>query len=529
MRQTSGQEPPLPRPAGGPERPGPGREGAGPDAADPGTAPGHDGPGRDGPGRDGPAGGPRRALVAGGGLAGLLAAAALAPYADRVTVVERDALPSGAEPRAFLPQAQHAHLLWSGGAEAIEGLLPGFTERLLAAGARRIPLTAGMVALSPRGWYRRWRPTHFLIACTRDLLDRVVRDQVLALPGVRLLERTQVLGLTGDRERITGLRVRTGDEAERTLTAALVVDATGRGSRTPGWLADLGIPDVAEALVDSGLVYASRMYRAPSGTEGFPVVNIQAAARGTRPGRSAVIVPVEDGRWLVTLAGTRGSRPSGDASAFEAFARSARHPVVADLLEHAEPLTGVVTFGNTANRRRYYERARAWPQGLVVIGDAVAGLNPVYGHGMSVAAQGARALARELGAGPAGRELAAPGLARRVQRAVARPVSVAWDLATGQDVFYPGSVGKRPTLADRLTSRYVERLILTATGDFRVATALTDVITLSAPATALIQPGVLLRALRGPRLPPLAGPPLTERELHFTRPTDAGVAETAGT
>ncbi|MER5933503.1 FAD-dependent monooxygenase [Streptomyces sp. NPDC002054] len=467
---------------------------------------------------------PRRAVVIGGGLAGLLAAAALAPYADRVTVVERDALPTGAEPRAFLPQGHHAHLLWSGGAGAIEDLVPGFTDRMLAAGARRIPLTAGMVALSPGGWYRRRRPTHHLIAGTRELLDQVVRERVRALGNVRILERTRVLGLTGDAGRVTGIRVQPHGAAAKTLPGDLVVDAAGRGTRTPQWLRELGLPEIHEELVDSGLVYASRMYRAPAGTEDFPVVNIQPVARDPRPGKTAVIMPVEGGRWLVTLAGTRGGEPTGDSEAFAAFARTARHPVVAELIEYAEPLSEVSTFGNTANRRRYYEKSRVWPEGYVVVGDAVASFNPVYGHGMSVAAQGARALGRELAEGG----LRAPGLARRTQRAVARPVSVAWELATGQDIFYPEAVGKRPGAADKLLARYVDRLVRTATADFAVATALTEVMTLSAPLTTLVRPGILLRALRGPRLAPLTGPPLTERELHFMRPTEAGMAETAG-
>ncbi|MET9696369.1 FAD-dependent monooxygenase [Streptomyces sp. NPDC006529] len=470
----------------------------------------------------------REAVVIGGGLTGMLAAAALAPYADRVTVIERDTLPRAAEPRAFLPQARHAHMLWSGGAEAIEGLLPGFCERLLAAGAHRIPLTSGMVALSPGGWYRRWRPTRYLLTAGRDLIDWAVRAQMAGLANVRVVEDTRVLGLTGDAGRVTGLRITAPDGAEEVLSAALVVDASGRGTRTPEWLGELGVPRVREELVDCGLVYASRLYQAPPGAEtGFPVVNVQAATHDPRPGRSAVIMPVEGGRWLVTLSGTKGGQPSADSAAFESFARSARHPVVAELLQYATPLSEVTTFANTANRRRYYEKSRIWPEGYVVLGDAVASYNPVYGHGMSVAAQGARALRRSLLEGGG---LRAAGLARRTQRAVAAPVSVAWDLATGQDIFSPDAVGKRPGAADKLLSRYVGRLVRTATADFVVATALTEVMTLSAPITTLVRPRVLLHALRGPRMPQLTGPPLTERELGFTRRTDrtaAGHAEPA--
>ncbi|NEC52301.1 pyridine nucleotide-disulfide oxidoreductase, partial [Actinospica acidiphila] len=115
-----------------------------------------------------------------------------------------------------------------------------------------------------------------------------------------------------------GVRVRTRDGAERTLRAGLVVDATGRASRTARWLADAGLPAPERREVDTGLVYASRLYRAPEGArDGFPVVNVQQDPRTGGPGRGGVLLPVEDGRWLVTLFGTTGGEPTSDTAAFE--------------------------------------------------------------------------------------------------------------------------------------------------------------------------------------------------------------------
>ncbi|WP_432064325.1 FAD-dependent monooxygenase [Streptomyces sp. C10-9-1] len=455
----------------------------------------------------------RTAVVIGGGLAGMLAAAALSASVDEVTVVERDVLPDGPRPRRSLPQAHHAHLLWSGGARAIESLLPGTTARWLAAGARRIPLPTGLVSMSALGWFRRWPPMQFLVACSRDLLDWVVREQVLARPGVRLLERTELLGLDGDGARVRGVRIRCAEHGERTLDADLVVDAGGRGSRAPQWLRELGVGPVAEETVDSGLAYATRIFQAPPGSGEFPVVNVQADAREPRPGRTATIVPIEGDRWLVTLSGTRGGQPTADAEAFEDFARSVRHPVVGELISRARPLTDVVVSRSTVNRRRYFERTRGWPEGFVVIGDAVATYNPVYGHGMSVAAQGVLALRSELDR----HGVRAPGLALRVQRAVAGPVATAWDLATGQDILYPGAVGRGPGRGSEVVRRYLDRLMLTATGRPLVTKALFDVMTLSAPLTSLLRPEIVCAVLRGPKLPPLPGPPLTAREREVAR------------
>ncbi|MGW0846513.1 FAD-dependent monooxygenase [Streptomyces sp. NPDC002787] len=450
---------------------------------------------------------PQRAVVVGAGLAGLLAAAALRDHAE-VTVVDRDALPEGPEPRKGVPQARHAHLLWSGGARAMEELLPGVTEAWLAAGARRIPLPTGLVSMSPQGWLRRWPEMQFMIACSRDLLESVVRAHLLAGPRVTVLDRAEILGLEGDASRVTGIRVRPADGEERVLAADLVVDAAGRGSRGTAWLDTLGVSPAPMEEVDSGLVYASRIFRAPAGTEDFPVVNVQPDGSQPVPGRSATLVPIEGGRWLVTLSGTRGGQPTALTEEFEGFARSVRHPVVGELIARAEPLTDVVVTRSTINRRRFFEKVSDWPDGFVATGDSVATYNPIYGHGMSVAAQSALALRALVAA----RGLTAPGLARRVQKAVAVPVTLAWELATGADIRYPEAIGKQPNPVQRLFGRYLERLARTALGRPLVCDAYLGVVTLNEPIGALVRPEVVLAVLRGPLKRPPLEPPLTDHE-----------------
>ncbi|WP_330457658.1 FAD-dependent oxidoreductase [Streptomyces sp. NBC_00820] len=451
------------------------------------------------------------AVVLGGSLAGLLAARALASAGARVTVVERDALPAGPEPRKGLPQARHVHQLWSGGARALEELLPGAVEGLLAAGVRRVPMTTDMVGLSPYGWYRRWEESAYMLPAGRDLLDWVVRRLVLADDRIELVERAEAVGPTGTGRAVTGVRVLPHDGAERTLPADLVVDATGRGSRASHWLAGLGLPAAERREVDSGLGYASRLFRAPEGArEGFPVVNIAPDPRGSGTGRGGVLLPVEDGKWLVTLIGGRGDELPAEEADFLPYALDRlRHPLLGELLAHAEPLSGVTVTRTTANRRHFYERAARWPEGFVVLGDAVCALNPVYGHGMALAAQSALAL-REVALRRGG--VGAAGLSRHVQKAVGRSVRAGWDLAIGSDVFYPGATEAGPTLRDRVLSAYVDRLLYTATGNGRIARRMTDVTSLQRGAESLLSPAVLLAAAVGPVKEPLAGPPLSLAE-----------------
>jgi 2-polyprenyl-6-methoxyphenol hydroxylase-like FAD-dependent oxidoreductase len=451
-------------------------------------------------------------LVIGASVTGLFAAAVLAPFAD-VTLVERDPLPDGPVPRRGVPQARHAHLVWSGGVRAFDELLPGLVDELVASGARLVHVMGDMVSRAPNEiWFRRFTATHHrILVCSRDLLDSVIRQRVLADARVTLRADTTVAALEGDGGRITGVR----DDQGRLLTADLVVDASGRGSRAPRWLTDLGLPQVTEREVNAGVAYATRLYRAPGTTadRDFPLVNVQANP-AEAPGRGGVVVPIEDGRWIVTLAGSRGGEPTGDPDAFVDFALGLADPVIGELIKDATPLSDVMTTRATANRRRYYEKAARWPDGFTVLGDAVAGYNPVYGHGITVAAQSALAVRDVLRATP----LTAPGTARRLQRAAARPVAAAWDLAVGQDALYPGASDTPPTVLERLLTRFVDRAVATGARSPRALGALLDVMSLEKPATRLFSADMLVPMLFGPKKPHLQGPPLTEAERKAAKP-----------
>ncbi|MFJ3718104.1 pyridine nucleotide-disulfide oxidoreductase [Streptomyces sp. NPDC090057] len=460
---------------------------------------------------------PHKAVVIGAGTAGLVAAAALS-LADptlRVHVLDRDELPQGPEDRRGVPQGRHAHLLMAGGLAAMEALFPvSVRERLLEAGAHEIALGNGMLALTPDGgWFHRWkRDGPHMITCTRALTDWVLRRILLETRPDVSFHRASVEGFLGDVRRVRGVRL--GPEADhglgRELEADIVVDTSGRGSGSLAWLAGIGITGVEEKKIDSGLTNATRIYRTPPGAGSFPLTLVQANPYAGRPGRSAMVLPVEGDRWMVSAAGTRGGEPPRDPEGFLRYALTLPHPIVGHLISGAEPLTDVaVSRGHsTDNSRRYFEKAEQWPERLVVLGDALATFNPAYGQGMSVAALGARVLAGEVQR----HGLTGAGLSRRVLRGAARHVDTAWSTAVGVDVLYPGVVGARPRAADRVAAWYTNRLTRAATGTYEAASALWDVTSLTAPATRALRPRALLAALTGPALPRTLEPPLLPSE-----------------
>ncbi|MFE3286828.1 hypothetical protein ACFXJJ_27495, partial [Streptomyces sp. NPDC059233] len=160
---------------------------------------------------------------------------------------------------------------------------------------------------------------------------------------------------------------------------------------------------------------------------GIPAVMLHPSAEGGGPAHGATLFPIEDGRWIVTLTGTREATPPTDERGFADCVRALRSPVVAELLAAAEPLGGVRPFRATANRRRFYER-RPRTEGFLVVGDALTAVNPVHSHGMSIALLSALRLDRawaEHGAKPSG----LPAL----QAAVAEVADTSWRMATEQD------------------------------------------------------------------------------------------------
>lgn len=452
----------------------------------------------------------RRGVVIGGSLAGSLVARVLARHVDEVVVVERDVFPDGLQDRKGVPQGHHAHILWSGGARIIESLYPGVLDEMTQAGAHQLGVQSDLVSLTTYGWQYRFPAQQYIIGASRALIESVLRARMEALPGVTVLSGTEVTGFLGDAEHVTGVRLAAtgaGTDATREMSADIVVDAGGRGSRTPTWLTELGVPPVPEDVVDSGLVYVTRRFRPPEHLRGFPMTSLYADHLAGRPGRNGLVMPIEDGQWLVTLSGTRGDQPSARDELFLEFAAGLRHPLIHTLLADATPITSVRKSHSTKNRRLHFDRLERWPMGLVCVGDAVSALNPVYGHGMSSTARTARALGHRMRRHGLGHELF-----DGVQADIAAAQTDPWALAVSQDLAYPDC---RTQMSDSgvfdtaSRSEFADALGDAALRDPTVSSAYTDVASLSAPVSSLQEPNVLSSLRTAQLRPHLDEPPLS--------------------
>ena len=431
------------------------------------------------------------AVVLGAGIAGLLATRVVAEAYERVTLVERDRLPETTQTRRGVPQGRHAHNLLPSGAQIIGELFPGLLDDLEAGGT---PVVRDFreIRFAPAGHLLRLegRPAEpLLYQPSRPYLEGHLRARVRALPAVEIVDRCEAVGLatTASRDRVTGARIRRATGSEETLDADLVLDATGRGGRTPAWLAGLGCAQPPEERLAIDVKYASRHLRLnPDALGGQKFI-----AFGAEPGRPTgfVLFAQEENRWILTAVGYGAHHPPTDPERYLAFVETVAPPDVFAAIRDAEPLDDIVTHRFPTDVRRRYDRLRHFPAGLLVFGDAICSSNPSYALGMSTAALQAVALQDAL----AGGDL---GVAERFFRAARKPTTMAWRLTVGSDLTLPHVQAPRP-LPVRVINAYIDRVLTAAEHDPSVAEPFVWVAALQQPFSRLLRPTTALRVLLG--------------------------------
>ncbi len=444
-------------------------------------------------------------MVLGGSMAGLVAARVLSDHYRRVTLVERDRFPDGPLTRKGVPQIRHVHVLLKRGEIVLDGLFPGLLDELVEGGAHSIDMAGDTRWHHYGGWKVRFRSGMQFHCQSRPYLEWKVRARVAATAGVEMADGCDALGLGLDaaNKKIAGLRIRDGNGDERTVAADLVVDASGRGSRTSQWLESLGFPSPRESRVGVDVGYASRLYRPPAGTRrSWKALFIYHQAPGTR---LAVIVPVENDLWMVTEVGWFRDYPPGDEQGFLDFARSLPAPDVYEAIRNAEPCSPIAVHRFPYNLRRHYERLASMPAGLVVLGDAFCSFNPIYGQGMTSAALGAATLGEILKETSGDGRKQTPGnvpqkragaetIGRRFHSRFGRILDGVWMQTTSEDLRFPQAEGKRAWWLG-LANAYTARVYELSRTDPVVSRAFLEVMHLMQPPISLLRPAIVRRVL----------------------------------
>lgn len=426
-------------------------------------------------------------------MAGLLAARSLSEFFDAVTVVERDPLPDDLPAaRRGVPQGRHLHGLLARGAQVLEELFPGILDEMLLDGAHyfdgrdlsRLHYEVGGHLMARTGSAASF--TTYL--ATRPFLEEHVRTRLRNVPNVALLDEHDIVELatTADGHRVTGARVvnrRTHEDV--TLSADLVVDATGRGARTPAWLEDLGYDRPPEDHVAMQLTYSSQMLRiAPDALHelGFIVGNVPGRPRGLG------ILHCENDTWMFTVFGLAGHESAAELGAMCEFVEDCAPAHLLAAVRAAEPIGEPTRHRMPSSQWRRYDKMSRFPQGLLVIGDAICSFNPIYGQGMTVAALEALALRDCLSYGTR-------DLARRFFRSAAVPIRQAWELSANPDLCLP-EIDGTPRLLTRVLNAYVDRVLTVAEYDTAAVDQFFRVTSFLDPGTRLLRPSIMWRVAR---------------------------------
>ncbi|MEY7848724.1 FAD-dependent oxidoreductase [Natrarchaeobius sp. A-rgal3] len=427
-----------------------------------------------------------RAVVLGGSIAGLCSARVLADGFEEVVVLECDPLPDEPTPREGAPQTGHPHVLLEAGRATLEDFFPGFGERLCSAGGLVIDAATDM-RYYEQGDFLADGPTRLPMYCaSRALFEHVVRQRLATVEAVEQRGDCRFTDYLVDSDgEIEGVTYRTDSGGETSLDANLVVDATGRTSRTPAWLEANGYasPPVDEVTVD--VTYATiRVERRPDARYSLFVPPVPSRPRG------GAAIPVEGDRWEVIFQSIHGEAAPKTEREFVAFAESFPIPDFERLVTSREWVSERIHhYPFPSSIRRRFEQLDRFPDGLLVTGDAVASFNPVYGQGMSVAALDALVLHHALASG------SNDPLAARFFDGIAPVIDAAWKIAVGADFAFPQTTGPKPRGTD-VFNRYTSRLVRQAHSDGALTDAFYRVFRLECPPTTLLRPGVAWRVLR---------------------------------
>ena len=434
-----------------------------------------------------------RAVVIGASVAGLLAARALSDFAESVTLIERDAPPDSPTPRKGVPQGRHVHGVLAGGFDALRNFFPGIDDDLVADGSWLADTAQDILWFNDGSW--RMRCKVGVVGCiqTRPLLEQHIRRRVAKLPNVQQMLGCSVDGLEFDvhKSRVTGVRISEGGQ-QKILSADFVIDCSGRGSRTPAWLAEAGIGKPPETVITVNVGYSTRLFRIPN-AKNLPWRAMLILNRPPHCTRLAASFFVESGELLVTLGGLFRDYPPDDNAGFLKFAASLEHPELFQAIRDAEPVSPIATYRFPAHVWRHYDRLKNLPPNLLVLGDALCSFNPIYGQGMTVAALEAQTLHRCLASLNEGSN--GTSLRDRYFRGISPIVKSAWAMATGADLAYAQAEGARP-FGQGTVLRYLGHITGLTCYDKKVLTIWNQVTNMQRPLSALFAPSIAARVMR---------------------------------
>jgi 2-polyprenyl-6-methoxyphenol hydroxylase-like FAD-dependent oxidoreductase len=352
--------------------------------------------------------------IVGAGICGMCTAMSLARHGHRVTLFERDeSPPDGDADEAFFEwnrkgaaQFRHPHAFLGLMCNLIEENYPELLEEFYKAGARRVdfedmlsPELSAQYNKAP-GDEKLW-----VLLCRRATMETVMRRFVETFDNVTIVNPCTVKGVTTREHEgvlaVTGIEIEDA-VGERVHDAEVVIDASGRTSRFPGWFKALG-RTVREEKDDAEIVYYTRHYRLKPGEAEPP--------RGRRAGAGDLgylkfgVFPGDNGHFAIILC-----LPVDEKALKEAVRDPELFNAICLAIPGLEPwLAADRSVGTTdsfgigdiqAIWRHYVDDGKPLATNFFAVGDAAMRTNPLYGRGCSTGVLHAHILAEVVDSEP---------------------------------------------------------------------------------------------------------------------------------
>jgi 2-polyprenyl-6-methoxyphenol hydroxylase-like FAD-dependent oxidoreductase len=340
------------------------------------------------------------------------------------------------------------------------------------------------------GAFPNFESNYEFICASRSLIEHTLRSTLLQQhTNISILDNCLVTGVTLSCDQTAKIIVQHDDQSPESMTADLLVDASGRHSHTPNWLQQQGFKPVRKTLVKPWLGYATRVYREVTMPAGVKATVIMA--KDPQMTRGGVLFPIEDNQYICTLYGFSKDYPATDESGFMQFASSLRSDIIFNALKQAQPVTAAKAFIKNESVYHHYATEGNWPRGFMVIGDAVCSFNPIYGQGITSSVLAAESLSHFMARG----KTQEANWTAKAQRKIVSAYRAAWTISTNEDLRWPKTEGVKSGVLLRGMHRFSNWIGLVASSDHNVAYAYIKVLHMTATPMALMTPMMLWRMM----------------------------------
>jgi 2-polyprenyl-6-methoxyphenol hydroxylase-like FAD-dependent oxidoreductase len=288
-----------------------------------------------------------------------------------------------------------------------------------------------------------------------------------------LQEQSRVEALTlSESGAINGARYSAPGGAVHTVAADLVVDASGRGVPTLKLLDTIGCAHPDTSSIGINIDYSTAIFAKPkeAPSDWLLLATIPNAPRERHGG---LIMPIEGNQWMVTMSSRHPQSPPPATDAeFLTHAERLRTKTIFNAIQSAERITPITRHRFTGSVRIHWERLSTLPRGLLLLGDAACHFNPLFGQGMTAAAQQAMALKRLLTT--AADESDPLGWLQSIYfKKLAEVLEAPWSVAVS-DFIYPETTGTRPETFER-SMQFAAGLMRLAAQDPEIHRLMTEV------------------------------------------------------